>query len=304
MGLRATVERGTLAIRPSADDLELPIAYNPMSELQTNTMRRSSVIAGIAYVQLLTTVHILKAFDSPYINRVPLYIGSPLSVHAQWTYMASLLPVAVVVGVGLVLGKAWIRWILAATILATAAFTIPVQNAQGIYSYVLALLIGSTILALLFLVPSARTYFAHPRAAKRSLSVRDLFVRAMLAFCAVNTSLILADRFAGKVELSTTIAVLAILSLPALVLGIVARWHITTACRDAATVLLSTALFLACRFLLVAAYVHVSNLTAFPVAMQIDSVILTFVIAVLGLLLSRMSVRRASRTQPLSDRGS
>jgi hypothetical protein len=304
MGLRATAERGTLAIRPSADDLELSIAYNPTSKLQTNTMRRPSVIAGIAYVQLLTAVHILKAFDSPYINRVPLYIGSPLSVHAQWTYMASLLPVAVVVGVGLVLGKAWIRWILAVTILATAAFTIPVQNAHGIYSYVLALLIGFTILALLFLAPSARTYFAHPRAAKRSLSVRDLFARAMFAFCAVNTSLILADRFAGKVEFSTTIAVLAILSLPALVLGIVARWHITTACRDAATVLLSTVLFLACRLLLVAAYVHVSNLTAFPVAMRIDSAILTFVIAVLGLLLSRMSVHRASRTQPISAGGS
>ncbi|WP_336817014.1 hypothetical protein [Burkholderia gladioli] len=271
-----------------------------MSTPQINMMRSPSVVVGIAYVQLLTAVHILKAFDSPHINRIPLYIGSPLPVHAQWTYMASLLPVAVVAGVGLVLGKAWVRWILAATILATAAFTIPVQNAQGIYSYVLALLIGLTILALLFLAPSARTYFAHPRAAKRSFSVRDLFARAMFAFCAVNTSLILADRFASKVEFPTTIAVLAILSLPVLVLGIIARWDITVACRDAATVLLSTALFLACRFLLVAAYVHVSNPTALPLTIRIDSVILTSAIAVLGLLLSRVSVHRASRSQPLT----
>jgi hypothetical protein len=238
-------------------------------------MRRPSVIAGIAYVQLLAAVHILKAFDSPYLNRIPLYVGSPLSVHAQWTYMASLLPVAVAVGVGLVLGKAWVRWILVGTILTTAAFTIPVQNAQGIYSYVLALLIGATILAPLCLAPSARAYFAHPRAAKRSLSLRDLFARAMFIFCAVNTSFILADRFASKVELSTTIAVLAILSLPALVLGTVARWDITAACRDAATALLSTTLFLACRFLLVATYVHVSNPTGFPLIIRIDSLIVS-----------------------------
>lgn len=259
-------------------------------------MHRPSIITGIAYVQMLTAVHILKAFGGPYTNRIPLYIGSPFSVHTQWTYMASLLPIAAVVGVGLVLGKNWARWMLAAMVVTTSVFTIPTQNAQGIYSYALSVLMGLTLLALLFCAPSSRAYFGRPRDAKQSFSLRNLFAGAMFSFCALNTSLILKDRFASKVELLTTAAALAVLSLPALLLGIVARWDITSACRDAATGLLSTALFLACRFLIVTVYAHTSNPRAFPLAAQQDSVILTAVVALLGVLLATVSAHRVSRT--------
>jgi hypothetical protein len=291
-----TAEWGVSVNWSCADDCEFLISYNQPSKPRTNTMRRPSIVTGIAYVQLLTAVHILKAFASPYTNRIPLYIGSPLSVHTQWTYMASLLPVAAVVGVGLVLGKNWARWLLAAMVATTSVFTIPTQNAQGIYSYALSVLMGLTLLALLFFAPSARAYFGRPRDAKRSFSLRNLFAGAMFAFCAVNTSLILKDRFASKVELLTTSAVLAVLSFPALLLGIVTRWDITSAFRDAATVLLSTALFLACRFLLVTVYVHTSNPGTFPLVAPKDSVILTAVVALLGVLLARVSAHRLSRT--------
>jgi hypothetical protein len=195
-----------------------------------------------------------------------------------------------------VLGKNWARWLLAAMVVTTSVFTIPTQNSLGIYSYALSVLIGLMLLALLFFTPSARSYFGRPRDTKRSLSLRDLFAGAMFAFCAVNTSLILKDRFASKVELLTTSAVLAVLSLPALLLGIAARWDITSACRDAATVLLSTALFLVCRFLLVIAYVHTSNSGTFPLFVSLDSVIFTAVVALLGGLLARVSAYRLSRT--------
>jgi hypothetical protein len=291
-----TVQCSALVNRSCVDDGGFLISYNQPSKPQTNTMRRPSIVTGIAYVQLLTAVHILKAFSSPYINRIPLYIGSPFSVHTQWTYMASLSPVAAVVGIGLVLGKNWARWLLAAMVVTTSVFTIPTQNAQGIYSYALSMLMGLTLLALLFFAPSARAYFGRPRDAKRSFSLRSLFAGAMFAFCAVNTSLVLKDRFASRVELLTTAAVLAVLSFPALLLGIVTRWDITSACRDAATVLLSTALFLACRFLFVTVYVHTSIPGTFPLIAAQDSVILTAVVALLGVLLARVSAHRVLRT--------
>jgi len=260
-------------------------------------MHRPSIVTGIAYVQLLSALHILKAFDGSYTNRIPLFIGSPFSVHTQWTYLAILLPVTVVVGIGLVLGKKWARWLLAAMVVATAAFTIPTQNAQGVYLYALTLLMGAALIALLLFTPSARAYFGRPRDANRSFSLRNFVAGAMFAFCAVNTALILKDRFASQVGLLTTAAVLAFLSFPALLLGMVIRWDITSACRNAATVLLSTALFLTCRFLLVAVYVNTSQPGTFPLTVELDSVILTAVVALLGIMLAKLSAYRASRAQ-------
>lgn len=260
-------------------------------------MRRPAIITAIAYVQLLAAVDILKAFDSPYRNRIPLFTGSALSVHAQWTLLATLLPAAVIIGAGFAPGKGWSRWLLAATIIVIAALTVPIRQAQGIYSYLLLLLLGVTLATLPFSSGSSRAYFDRTLRVKRALSLRGLFAKAMFAFCAVNTSLILRDRLMNNVDLLTAIAVLCGLSLPALVLGAVARWDIVAACRNAATALLSAALFVACRFLFVTTYVYTSDPETFPVTIRNDSLIFIGAIAVLGLMLARISANRALKAQ-------
>ncbi|KVC48061.1 hypothetical protein WI72_30510 [Burkholderia ubonensis] len=248
-------------------------------------------------MQLLMFSSSIKLYDTPYINKVPLITGSWLSIHAQWSYQTIQTLITALVTVGLFLGHDWARWLLLAAIPAGWAIAIPLGDTKGVPVYLMSVLTGSIVLGMLFLTPAARAYFSRRREARALFSLRGLFAGALHAFCAINTYLMLMDRFMNRADLLTTIAVLAGLSFPVLLLGMTARWNITAACRDGATTLIATTLFLALLFLGAVISMRAVSPGSLSVFDLKAAPIITAIIAMLGFVLASISTYRARRTQ-------
>lgn len=260
-------------------------------------MQRPAFISGITYIQFLTVISMISTFDGPYAGRIPLYIGSLLSIHAQWRYYAFLLLFVAFATVGLALGRNWSRWIILVTEIAGWMISAPIRSTQGIISFLVYLVLGATFLGMLFGLPAARVYFARSRQERPSFSLRGLFVIVLHTACAWITYRVLLSRFTNGVSFTTTVLTLAAFSLPALLLGMVVRWNITTACRDGATVLIATSLFLGIMFLGSAISVHSSNPGLLSMFDWKDAPAITAATAIVGATLAGAFVYRTRRAQ-------
>lgn len=235
-------------------------------------------------MQFLSIVSMLKSFeifDTPHPNMPPLYVGSWLSSDGQWTYYTFQPLLVGLVMVGLFLGSNWSRWLLLVNMLASSIVAIPVRDARGIPFFIMSLLVGTIIFGMLFLAPTARAYFARPRCTGPLGSWRRLVSAGTHFFCCWLADRVLMDRFTNKISVATAVIALAVFALPALILGMVARWNVVIACRDGATVLIAISLFFAIFFLGSVASLHFTGPELLP---RLDSKFTPIIIAIIGLL--------------------
>lgn len=260
-------------------------------------LKKPAFITGIAYVYALTLWSMIKTFDTPLVNRAPLYLGSWASPHLQWDYYTIATLIVAFVTIGLFLGHGWPRWLALAGTVAGWAVSLPLHDTRGIGLYTVSVAAGAIVLGLLFLAPSARAYFSRKSQANVSPSMR-LRARAFVAtlFYVVGALAIYSavlDGFVHIGKLWLTFAAILVISLPCLLLGMVARGNIASAYRDSATVLIATALASLLAVFASVVFIH-STRPASLALVDFSQPIVAAGIALIGYLLARVSKRRAS----------
>lgn len=260
-------------------------------------MQKPASVTGIAYIQFLTIWSMVKMYDTPLVGKAPLYLGSWLSPHVQWAYCAIEVLITTLATMGLFLGHNWARWLLLVGALVGWVVAFPVRDMHGIPLYLISLLFGSILFYLLFLARSARVYFSLPRGKKASLSLRGFIGAVLYANCALSIYSFSLFAFTNRTPFGLPLALTGflIVSLPCLLLGMAARWNFVTVFRDAATVLIATALFLTFQLLARTLLLSVMSPESLPLVDFKPAVFITVVVGVLVVVLARASVRRRLR---------
>jgi hypothetical protein len=254
-------------------------------------MQKPAAVTGIAYIQFLSIWSMFKTYDTPLVGRSPLYLGSWLPPHLQWAYHGIEVLVTIIATVGLILGRNGSRWLLLLGALVGWIAAAPVRNMQGIPLYLTSLLVGTIVLGLLFLAPSARAYFSLPRTEKAPISLRRFVAAVFYAICALNVYSFSLFDFVRHSPLWLSLTLSLALSLPCLLLGMVARWNVAVACRDSATVMIATALFLTFQFLAKTLSIYTVSPESLALVNFKEALSVTSIAAVIGLALARMSIR-------------
>lgn len=264
-------------------------------------MRKPAAVTGIALIQFLTIWNMFKMFDTPLVGRTPLYLGSWLSPHLQWTYYCIEVPVTIIATVGLILGRSGSRWLLLAGALAGWIVAAPVRDMQGIPLYLASLLFGSIVFSLLFLAPSARIYFSLPRREKAPISLRGFFAGVFYATGALIIYTLSLFCFLNRSPLWLTLIVLLGLPVPFLSLGIVVRKNWPAAYREGAIVLVATALFLIFQLLAKGLLLRIASPESLALVDLEQALGVAIIVAALGLGLARASVRLGRRDRIRTD---